>query len=68
MNAPQTKSRWYNALVDRFMTLSRKYDLPQDIANEFLGLTIDIAKEQFKAGNRSGIAWARSTPPNGMPA
>jgi len=24
---------------------------------------LTIAKEQFKAGNRSGIAWARNNPP-----
>ena len=66
MSIPQTKSRWYNTLVDRFSSLTRKYDLPQDIADEFLGFMIDVAKEQFKAGNRSGIAWARSTPTSAM--
>lgn len=62
MNATQTKQRWYSMLVDRFYTLTRKYDLPQDIADEFLGFIVEVAKEQFKAGNRSGISWARSTP------
>lgn len=62
MNAAQTKQRWYSTLVDRFYSLSRKYDLPQDIADDFLGFIVEVAKDQFKAGNRSGIAWARSTP------
>lgn len=50
-------NRWYSVLLDRIHALSRKYDLPEDIANDVQTLTVEVAKEQYKVGNKSGIAW-----------
>ncbi len=51
--------KWYFNLLDKVQELVRRFDLPEDIATEVQGLTIEIAREQFKAGNKSGIAWLK---------
>ncbi len=56
------KYRWYETLLNSHQAIMRKHDLPQDIADEILGFAIDIAKTQYRAGNSSGIAWARKNP------
>lgn len=53
------KGSWYFSLLDKVQALVRKFDLPEDIAAEVQGLTIEIARAQFKAGNNSGIAWLK---------
>lgn len=57
-NATSTGS-WYYRLLDRVQDLIRRFELPEDIAAEVQSLTIEIAREQFKAGNKSGIAWLK---------
>lgn len=49
--------RWYTTLLDRIHALSRKYDLPEDIAHDMQTLTVEVAREQYKVGNKAGIAW-----------
>ncbi|MCR4312062.1 MAG: hypothetical protein NUV56_02135 [Candidatus Uhrbacteria bacterium] len=56
------KQLWYKKLTESFTMLTRKHGLPEDIADEFLGFIIDMAKQQYKAGNSSGIIWARKNP------
>lgn len=58
----EKKPGWYDRLVGKVQTVVMRYGLPEDIAADIRGMAVDIAKEQYKAGNRSGIAWARSTP------
>ncbi len=49
--------RWYSTLMDNFRMLMKKHDMPEDIAIEIETFVVDVAKSQFKAGNKSGIAW-----------
>lgn len=53
------QGNWYYKLLDKVNELIRKFDLPEDIAGEVQALTIEVAREQFKAGNKSGIAWLK---------
>lgn len=58
-NISAQQGGWYYKLLDKVHELIRKFDLPEDIAADVQRLTIDIAREQFKAGNKSGIAWLK---------
>lgn len=58
-NTGSQQGGWYYKLLDKVQELIRKFDLPEDIAADVQRLTIDIAREQFKAGNKSGIAWLK---------
>lgn len=51
------KGGWYFKLLERVHDIIRKFELPEDIAAEVQNLTIEVAREQFKAGSRSGVAW-----------
>ncbi|MFA6018152.1 MAG: hypothetical protein WC776_03135 [Patescibacteria group bacterium] len=48
---------WYSILMDTFHSLMKKHDMPEDIANELESFILTVAKEQFRSGNKSGIAW-----------
>lgn len=48
---------WYYTLLNKVNELIRKFDLPEDIAAEVQSLTIEVARDQFKAGSKSGVAW-----------
>lgn len=48
---------WYSILMDTFHSIMKKYDMPEDIANDIEAFVMSVAKEQFRAGNKSGIAW-----------
>ena len=54
---PQAK--WYIDLMERFKTLTQKFAIPEDTASEFKLFLLEVAREQYMAGNRSGIRWAR---------
>lgn len=58
-NSSASNGGWYYKLLDKVQELIRKFDLPEDIAADVQSLTIEVAREQFKAGNRSGIAWIK---------
>ena len=51
------KKTWYDVLEERYNTLMIKFDMPEDISHEIYSFVTDIAKEQFRTGNKSGIAW-----------
>lgn len=53
------QGNWYYKLLDKVNELIRRFDLPEDIAAEVQALAIEVAREQFKAGNKSGIAWLK---------
>lgn len=53
------KGKWYEELQDRFEAIMRKHDMPEDIAHELHGFVLAVAQEQYRTGNRSGIAWLR---------
>jgi len=51
------KQKWYDILEARYNELMIKFDMPEDIAHEIYSFITDIAKEQYKSGNKSGISW-----------
>ena len=55
----QPKAKWYIELMQRFNAVTEKVAAPEHVANEFKVLLFDVAREQYMAGNRSGIAWIR---------
>ena len=54
-----TKQTWYDKLMDVFDNLMRKFDMPEDMEIELREFMLSVAREQYKAGNRSGISWLR---------
>lgn len=56
------KANWYLKLMEKFDALIEKLAVPEDVASEFKVFLLETAREQYMAGNRSGIAWARKTP------
>ena len=36
-----------------------KFDMPEDIRHEIETFVLTVAKEQYSAGNKGGIAWLR---------
>ncbi|MBP9828221.1 hypothetical protein KBC55_03645 [Patescibacteria group bacterium] len=59
MSDEKTTGRWFTELTDKFQALMRKYDMPEDIEWELQQFVVSIAKDQYRAGNRSGISWIR---------
>ena len=53
------KANWLDTLMEKFDNYVRKYDLPEDMAHELSVFVETVAREQYKAGNKSGIAWLR---------
>lgn len=51
------KTFWINALTDRVNTMAEEFGLDDSQTNRFRDFTIEMAKEQYKVGNKSGIAW-----------
>jgi hypothetical protein len=53
------KAKWYTELMDRFERLMSTQGIPENPAREIKQLVLAVAREQYMAGNRSGIRWAR---------
>lgn len=53
-------AKWFTELVTRFNSLVQNLGVEGPAADELRTFMIETAKEQFKAGNKSGIRWARS--------
>ncbi len=53
------KQNWLEKLTDRFNALMAKYDMPEDIHHEIESFVLSVAKDQYIAGNKSGISWLR---------
>ncbi len=53
------KPGWYFTLVDKIQEVTRKFDLPEDISTEVRAMTVEVARAQFKAGCKSGVAWVK---------
>lgn len=56
MSDLQTKN-WYKTLIDKTHSLSEEFGLDDVQTNRFRDFTISVAKEHYKVGNKSGIAW-----------
>jgi hypothetical protein len=55
----ETKKTWLEKLTDRFDALMVKFDMPEDMRHEIESFVLNVAKEQYTAGNKGGIAWLR---------
>lgn len=51
--------RWLSTLTDAFHSLMAKHDMPEDIAIEIEAFVLSTARDQFRAGARSGAAFMR---------
>ncbi len=51
------KKSWYDILEERYNALMVKFDMPEDIAHEIYSFINEIAREQYKSGNKQGISW-----------
>ncbi|MFA6130836.1 MAG: hypothetical protein WC730_01060 [Patescibacteria group bacterium] len=51
--------KWYVELLERFNTLMERLGIPNDVSGEMKTFILGVAREQYMAGNRSGIRWAR---------
>jgi hypothetical protein len=58
-----TTKRWHVELIQSVQGLCEQFGLDDQATQSFRDLMMTIAKEQYKVGNRSGIAWARKNPP-----
>jgi len=52
-------AKWYVDLMERYRGLISKFGMPEDLASELKVFLLEVAREQYMAGNRSGIRWAR---------
>lgn len=53
------KATWYRTLVERFNVIVERHALPESAASDMKALLLDVAREQYMSGNKSGIRWAR---------
>ncbi len=58
-NESAEKKNWFDRLMEPFDALMVKHDMPEDIHVELRNFVVELAKEQYKSGNKSGIAWLR---------
>lgn len=63
-----TPNRWYTELVQSVNGLAEELGLDDMGTQKLRDFAFEKAKEQFKAGNRSGIRWARTNPAPTRPA
>ncbi len=52
------KTNWFKTLNDRVNTLAETFGLDDTQANQFRDFAVQIAKEQYKVGSKSGASWA----------
>lgn len=60
---PDNEKSWFAKLMNRFESLMHHLDIPEELTPDIRALFLEVAKEQYMAGNRSGIRWARQNPP-----
>ncbi len=53
---------WITRLTTNFNSLMQRLDMPGELADEIRAFMMQVAREQYKAGNNSGIRWARTNP------
>lgn len=56
-NTNTSGKTWYTDILNTLHAFFRKYDLPEDMAGELQAIVIEIARAQYRAGNKGGIAW-----------
>lgn len=53
------KAKWYVELTGKFNDIVERTAVDEDAASELKVLLLETARNQYLAGNRSGIRWAR---------
>ena len=56
MSEAQT-TKWYSNLLSQLNSIAEEFELDPIQSERFRSFTFEVAKDQFKAGNKSGIAW-----------
>lgn len=59
MRIKNPEAKWYVELCNQFEEMTRKFSIKDDAASELKVFVLEIARNQYLAGNRSGIRWAR---------
>ena len=62
-NAPVKTAGWYGRLVSAINGFGEELGLDDQSTSRLREFVMATAKDQFKAGNKSGIRWARMNPP-----
>jgi len=57
MSQEKHEKGWYSILMDTFHSIMKKYDMPEDIANDIEAFVMSVAREQYRAGSKSGAAY-----------
>lgn len=52
------QNNWYRNLCDKVNEFAESFGLNDAQASRFRDFVMGIARDQFKAGNRSGAGWA----------
>ena len=55
---PNLQNNWYRKLCDKVNEFAESFGLDDPQTNKFRDFIMSIARDQFKAGNRSGAGWA----------
>ena len=51
-------AKWYEELISSINQLSEQFGLDENSATHLREFIIQIAREQYKIGNKSGARWA----------
>lgn len=54
----QTSKKWYEELILGINSLAERFGLDDISTSELRDFIIQVAKEQYKVGNKSGARWA----------
>lgn len=61
------QANWFTDLTSRIQSLAEKFELDDMCTQELRNFIVEVAKTQYKIGNKSGIRWAYAKA-NGTPA
>ncbi len=54
----EEKKNWFKTLQDKINALSEQFGLDELQADTLRGFITRLSKDQYRAGNKSGAAWA----------
>ncbi len=54
-----TNAKWYVTIIAECNKLAEKFGLDDLLCQEMRDFVIRVAREQYKIGNNSGIAWLK---------
>ncbi|MDA0208257.1 MAG: hypothetical protein O3B64_02515 [bacterium] len=67
VNTKNPRAKWYIELMEKFGNLVELHALPDEVAEAVKSLLLGVARDQYMAGNKSGIRWMREKM-QGVPA